>query len=39
VPGPLFGWNAVPRCIGRIKVGDVATVTAERDAWAIKRRA
>jgi len=39
VPGPLFGWNAVPRGIGRIKVGDVATVTAERDAWAIKRRA
>ena len=39
VPGPLFGWNAVPRGIGRIKVGDGATVTAERDAWAIKRRA
>ncbi|WP_105385692.1 MOSC domain-containing protein [Neorhizobium alkalisoli] len=39
VPGPLFGWNAVPRSTGRIKLGDAATVTAERDAWAIKRRA
>ncbi|WP_105373733.1 MOSC domain-containing protein [Neorhizobium huautlense] len=39
VPGPLFGWNAVPRRTGRIKLGDAATVTAERDGWAIKRRA
>lgn len=38
VPGPLFGWNAVPRGTGRIKVGDEATVIAEREAWAIKRR-
>ncbi len=39
VPGPLFGWNAVPRSTGRIKLGDAATVTADRDGWAIKRRA
>jgi uncharacterized protein YcbX len=40
VPGPLFGWNAVPRGTGHIKVGDIATVVAERaEAWAIKRRA
>jgi len=38
VPGPLFGWNAVPRDTGRIRVGDEATVIAEREAWAIKRR-
>lgn len=38
VPGPLFGWNAVPRDTGRIRLGDVATVIAEREAWAIKRR-
>jgi uncharacterized protein len=39
VPGPLFGWNAVPRGTGTITLGDEATVTAGRDAWAIKRRA
>lgn len=39
VPGPLFGWNAVPRNTGSIRIGDEATVTARRDAWAIKRRA
>jgi uncharacterized protein YcbX len=39
VPGPLFGWNAVPRGEGAIKLGDEATVTSLRDAWAIKRRA
>jgi len=40
VPGPLFGWNAVPRGTGHIKVGDIATVVAERaETWAIKRRA
>lgn len=39
VPGPLFGWNAVPRSEGTIRLGDEATVTAKRDAWAIKRRA
>jgi uncharacterized protein len=39
VPGPLFGWNAVPRGTGTITLGDEATVTAGRDTWAIKRRA
>ncbi|SMF50161.1 hypothetical protein SAMN02982989_2713 [Xaviernesmea oryzae] len=39
VPGPLFGWNAVPRGTGRIKIGDGVTVTAEREPWTIKRRA
>src|SRR5690606_1456130 len=39
VPGPLFGWNAVPRNTGSIRIGDEAAVTARRDAWAIKRRA
>jgi uncharacterized protein YcbX len=39
VPGPLFGWNAVPRGTGIIKLGDQAVVTAQRDARAIKRRA
>jgi uncharacterized protein YcbX len=39
VPGPLFGWNAVPRNSGHIRVGDAATITGQRQAWAIKRRA
>ncbi|WJH39489.1 MOSC domain-containing protein [Aliirhizobium terrae] len=39
VPGPLFGWNAVPRSEGTIRLGDEASITATRDAWAIKRRA
>ena len=39
VPGPLFGWNAVPRGRGRIEIGSAVKVLAERDvAWAIKRR-
>jgi uncharacterized protein len=39
VPGPLFGWNAVPRGEGTIRLGDAASVTGMRDGWAIKRRA
>jgi uncharacterized protein YcbX len=39
VPGPLFGWNAVPRGEGTIRLGDAVTITGTRDAWAIKRRA
>jgi uncharacterized protein YcbX len=39
VPGPLFGWNAVPRATGTVRLGDEAEVTAHRDGWAIKRRA
>ena len=39
VPGVLFGWNAVARNTGRLAVGDIATVTAERpDGWPIKQR-
>lgn len=38
VPGPLFGWNAVPRSTGTIRIGDEATITGERAAWPIKRR-
>ncbi len=38
VPGPLFGWNAVPRGSGRIRRGDTVTVIDRRDGWAIKQR-
>ncbi len=39
VPGVLFGWNAVPRSTGLIKVGDEVTVLGRREAWPIKHRA
>jgi len=29
----------VPRSEGTIRLGDTATITGQRDAWAIKRRA
>jgi uncharacterized protein YcbX len=39
VPGPLFGWNAVPRDSGRIEIGSPAQVAATRDfPWSIKKR-
>ncbi|MCJ8519117.1 uncharacterized protein YcbX [Pseudorhizobium tarimense] len=38
VPGPLFGWNAVPRSSGEIKLGETTRVTAVRDPWPVKRR-
>ncbi|WP_112607371.1 MOSC domain-containing protein [Rhizobium sp. WW22] len=39
VPGPLFGWNAVPRSEGSVKIGDAVTVIEERpEGWALKRR-
>jgi len=39
VPGPLFGWNAVPRGEGTVKLGDAVTVLEERpEGWALKRR-
>ncbi len=39
VPGPLFGWNAVPRGEGTVKIGDMVTVIEERpEGWAFKRR-
>lgn len=38
VPGPLFGWNAVPRGEGLVQVGDAVTVLGSREAWAFKQR-
>ncbi len=39
VPGPLFGWNAVPRGEGAIALGDGVTIIEERsERWAIKKR-
>lgn len=39
VPGPLFGWNAVPRSEGAIALGDQVTIIEERaESWPIKRR-
>ncbi|MBM7049336.1 MULTISPECIES: MOSC domain-containing protein [Rhizobium] len=38
VPGPLFGWNVVPRDEGSVKIGDAVTVIEERpEGWALKR--
>jgi uncharacterized protein len=39
VPGPLFGWNAVPRGEGSVQIGDSVTVVEDRpEGWAFKRR-
>jgi uncharacterized protein YcbX len=39
VPGPLFGWNAVPRGEGVLRIGDTVRITEKRpDGWAIKKR-
>jgi uncharacterized protein YcbX len=39
VPGPLFGWNAVPRSEGTISIGDAVTVIETRpEGWAFKIR-
>ncbi len=39
VPGPLFGWNAVPRGEGIIAIGDNVNVIERRpEGWALKRR-
>lgn len=39
VPGVLFGWNAVPRGTGPLKVGDPVAVTATRtEGWPIRLR-
>jgi uncharacterized protein YcbX len=39
VPGPLFGWNVVPRGEGSVKIGDAVTVIEDRpEGWAFKRR-
>ncbi|SIP92961.1 hypothetical protein SAMN05880590_101269 [Rhizobium sp. RU35A] len=38
VPGPLFGWNAVPVGAGTLTLGDPVRVLGERAPWSIKRR-
>ena len=39
VPGVLFGWNAVPRSEGTIRLGDDMRVTkARQDRWPMKKR-
>lgn len=39
VPGPLFGWNAVPRGEGALRLGNAVRVVETRpEGWAIKRR-
>jgi uncharacterized protein len=39
VPGPLFGWNAVPRNEGIVSIGDRVSVIEHRpEGWAFKRR-
>ncbi|WP_180897283.1 MOSC domain-containing protein [Martelella soudanensis] len=40
VPGPLFGWNAVPRGEGLLRVGDPVTITrSATERWPLKKRA
>ncbi|WP_276118724.1 MOSC domain-containing protein [Pararhizobium qamdonense] len=40
VPGVLFGWNAVPRTVGTIHLGDGMRIVTERsDRWPMKIRA
>ena len=38
VPGPLFGWNAVPLDTGRVSIGMEVTVQEHRDPWLFKQR-
>jgi uncharacterized protein YcbX len=39
VPGPLFGWNAVPRGEGRVAIGDKVTIVEGRpEGWTFKKR-
>jgi uncharacterized protein YcbX len=38
VPGPLFGWNAVPAGSGSLSIGQEVRVVEQRPAWDIKRR-
>jgi len=39
VPGVLFGWNAVPRGEGTLRLGDAVRVVAERsERWPMKQR-
>lgn len=36
VPGVLFGWNAAPRRLGTIAVGDSVEVVATRSPWPVR---
>jgi uncharacterized protein YcbX len=39
VPGVLFGWNAVPRGTGTVKIGDSVLVVDERpEGWPVRLR-
>ena len=38
VPGVLFGWNAVPRVLATVRLGDEVEVLASRQPWAIRSR-
>lgn len=39
VPGVLFGWNAVPRGTGSVRIGDTASVIERRpEGWPIRQR-
>ncbi|WP_445467784.1 MOSC domain-containing protein [Faunimonas sp. B44] len=37
LPGLLFGWNAVPRRLGRMRVGDVVEVLERGPGWPLRR--
>src|SRR3712207_6493830 len=37
VPGVLFGWNAVPRGLGAVRVGDPVEVASTRESWPIDK--
>lgn len=40
VPGPLFGWNAVPTGEALFKIGDEVRINGRREvAWSVKKRA
>lgn len=39
VPGVLFGWNAVPRGVGALRIGDPVSVVADRpEGWPVRLR-
>ena len=39
VPGVLFGWNAVARNTGSLKIGDPVSVIVERpEGWPVRLR-
>lgn len=36
VPGVLFGWNAIPRRLGVVRIGDAVEVLQTREPWPIR---